>query len=105
MAFYKLNQLQLYVEHSFLFENLSEVWRDDTPITPQEILELDKYCRKLNFELVPCISTFGHLYKILRTKNFGHLCELPDVRNVPFSFVDRMDTIPLMCPIGKPEIY
>lgn len=102
LAFYKMNQLQLYIEHSFLFENLSEVWRDDTPLTAQDILEFDAYCRKLNIELIPSISTFGHLYKVLRTKTYEHLCEFPDSRRQPFGFVDRMEhhTIDVSNPEG-----
>ena len=80
MAFYKLNQLQLYMEHTFLFRGFSEVWRDDTPLTAEDILELDAYCRKRHIELVPSIACFGHLYKVLRTKTYGE----------PFGFVDRM---------------
>lgn len=91
IAFYKMNQLQLYIEHTFLFEGFSEVWRDDTPLSAQDILELDRYCRRLNIELVPSLSCFGHLYKVLRTKSFGELCELPDAGEMPFGFVDRME--------------
>ena len=29
-SLYKINQLHLYIEHTFLFDGLSEVWRDDT---------------------------------------------------------------------------
>lgn len=47
MAYYKLNQLQLYVEHTYLFSGLSEMWRDETPLTAEEIRELDAYCAKL----------------------------------------------------------
>ncbi|MDE6881658.1 MAG: family 20 glycosylhydrolase [Lachnospiraceae bacterium] len=90
LAFYKINQLQLYIEHSYLFEDLSEMWRDDTPLTAQDILELDSYCRKLQIELIPNISCFGHLYKLLRTKTYEHLCELPGTGGQPFGFVDRM---------------
>lgn len=90
LAFYKINQLQLYIEHTYLFEGFSEMWRDDTPLTAEDILEFDAYCRKLNIELVPNISCFGHLYKLLRTKSWEHLCELPDTRDIPFGFVDRM---------------
>ena len=86
-----MNQLQLYIEHSFLFENLSEVWRDDTPLTAEDILELDRYCRGRGIELVPAIASFGHLYKILRTKSFRHLCEMPELAEKPFGFVDRMN--------------
>lgn len=91
IAFYKMNQLQLYIEHTFLFEGFSEVWRDDTPLSAQDILELDRYCCRLNIELVPSLSCFGHLYKVLRTKSFGELCELPDAGEKPFGFVDRME--------------
>ena len=90
LSFYKINQLQLYVEHSFLFKEFSEVWRDDTPLQAEEILELDKYCVKRNVELVPSLSCFGHLYKILRTRTYSHLCEFPDERKEPFSFDARM---------------
>ena len=30
LSFYKINQLQLYIEHSYLFDDLTEMWRDDT---------------------------------------------------------------------------
>ena len=90
MAFYKLNQLQLYMEHTFLFRGFSEVWRDDTPLTAEDILELDAYCRKRHIELVPSIACFGHLYKVLRTKTYGELCEMPGMEKEPFGFVDRM---------------
>lgn len=90
MAYYKLNQLQLYVEHSFLFRDLSEVWRDDTPLTAEDILELDAWCQKLGIELVPSLSSFGHLYKLLRTRQHAHLCELEEPAKEPFSFRDRM---------------
>jgi hexosaminidase len=91
LSFYKINQLQLYVEHSYLFEGLSEIWRDDTPLTAEEIMELDKYCKQLNIELIPSLSTFGHLYKLLNTKSYHHLCELEDYDRTEFSFVNRME--------------
>ena len=90
LAFYKINQMQLYIEHSYLFEDLSEMWRDDTPLTAQDILELDAYCRTLHIDLIPNISCFGHLYKLLRTKSYEHLCEMPDAGQEPFGFADRM---------------
>lgn len=90
LSFYKINQLQLYIEHSYLFENLSEVWRDDTPLTAEDILELDAYCRKLEIELVPSLASFGHLCKLLSTKTYHHLCELEESHKAPFTFRDRM---------------
>jgi hypothetical protein len=91
LSYYKINQLQLYVEHSYLFKGLSEVWRDDTPLTAEEILELDAYCSNINIELVPSLSSFGHLCKLLSTKTYSHLCELPNSEQAIFSYKDRMD--------------
>jgi len=90
-AFYKLNQLQLYVEHTYMFESFSEVWRDDTPLTAQDILELDAYCKSLCIELVPSLASFGHLDKVLKTKSFAHLCELEDSDKDRFTFAGRME--------------
>ncbi len=89
-SFYKLNQLHLYIEHSFLFDGFSEVWRDDTPLTAGDILELDAYCRKLHVELVPSVASLGHLYKVLRTKTYAHLAEMQETEGAGFSYVNRM---------------
>jgi hypothetical protein len=78
-AHYKINQIQLYVEHSFAFRSVPELWMDKDPITADEILELDAYCKKNYIDLVPSMSTFGHMYELLRVKRFEHLNEL-DIR-------------------------
>ena len=91
LAFYKMNQLHLYIEHTYMFEGLSEVWRDDTPLTAGEILELDQYCMDRNIELVPSMATFGHLYKLLRTRKYRTLCEREELCEEPFGFIDRME--------------
>lgn len=89
-SFYKLNQLHLYVEHSFLFDGISETVRDDTPLTAEDILELDSYCRQRHVELVPSIATLGHLYKVLRGRTYTHLSELEEGDRA-FSFYGRME--------------
>lgn len=88
-AMYKMNQLQLYIEHSFAFKEFTEIWSDVDPITAEEILILDEYCRERHIELVPSMSTFGHLYRILQSKSYSHLCELGDVTDKAYSFIDR----------------
>ena len=44
-------------------------------IRDRDILELDRYCLDRGIELVPSLSTFGHLYKILGSKpvSYTHL--------------------------------
>ena len=73
MSRYKLNQLQLYVEHTYLFRDFSEMWRDQTPLTAEEIRELDSYCRERHIELVPSLASFGHLCTLLSTNIWGSL--------------------------------
>lgn len=87
---YKQNEFQLYVEHTYLFRDLSEMWRDTTPLTAEEILELDDYCAERHIDLVPSLASFGHLYMLLSTRSHEDLCELPDASSQPFSFLDRM---------------
>ncbi|MDE6363500.1 MAG: beta-N-acetylhexosaminidase [Lachnospiraceae bacterium] len=87
---YKINEFQLYVEHTYLFRDLTELWRDETPLTAEDIIELDAYCRKRHIELVPALASFGHLYKLLSTRSYGDLCERSNPWNADFSFWDRM---------------
>lgn len=91
MVFYKLNQLQLYIEHTYLFRGMTELWRDETPLTAEEIMELDTYCMERGVELVPCLASFGHLYKLLGTRTYAGLCELRGSVGQEFSFWDRME--------------
>ncbi len=98
LAYYKINQMQLYIEHTFAFARHSDMWAGADPLTAEEILHLDAYCRARHVELVPSLSTFGHFYIGLRSKRKEHLNEL-DVRSLlgscaselPFSFCARMD--------------
>ncbi len=76
MCFYKLNTLQLYVEHTYLFRDFSQVWRNETPLTAEEIMALDDYCHERGIELVPSLSCFGHMFEILCKTQYQDLCEL-----------------------------
>lgn len=90
LVFYKINQFQIYIEQSFLFKGYSEMWRDDTPFTPEDIIELDRYCVERDIELVPSIASFGHLYELLKTKSFGEFCELSVDPAAEFSPLEKM---------------
>jgi len=90
LAHYKINELQLYVEHTFAFAGFEEMWEHASPLTAKEIKSLDRYCAKKHIELVPSLSTFGHLYELLRTEKYRHLCELEGQADVPFNWPDRM---------------
>ncbi len=91
MAHYKLNQLQLYIEHTFAFAKHTDIWQGADPLTAEEIMRLDAYCRERHIMLVPSLSTFGHFYTAIRSKRKEDLNEL-DIKasELPFSFADRM---------------
>ncbi len=87
---YKMNHLEFYVEHCFLFRSMTEIGAGMDPLTAEEILELDRYCLERHIDLVPSISTFGHMYGVLSTHTFHHLGELDlDAGKVPFSWSNR----------------
>src|SRR5581483_2674353 len=75
LASWKVNQLQLYTEHTFAYRNHRVVWEHASPMTPQDILELDAYCRARYIELVPNQNSFGHMHRWLRHEEYRHLAE------------------------------
>lgn len=89
LSYLKMNQLQLYIEHSFAFHGQSEIWTGQDAITAEEILTLDEYCKKKCVELIPCMQTFGHLYHALTSESYRSLCEL-EGHETKFSWCDRM---------------
>lgn len=103
LCLYKYNQLQLYIEHSFRFDELSETWRGVSPLEPATIVEFDAYCAKCGIELVPSVSTFGHLYQELRTQELRDLGEFPEDADRTFSFIERQEHHTLN--ITKPEAF
>src|SRR6185295_9432611 len=45
LSWLKINQLQLYTEHTFAYRRHRSVWKDASPFTPAEIRRLDRFCR------------------------------------------------------------
>jgi hypothetical protein len=78
MASLKLNQFQLYMEHTFAYTGHEMVWKDASPLTADELRALDAHCRELHIELVPNQNSFGHMERWLRHKDYRHLAECPD---------------------------
>lgn len=77
-ASWKLNQLQLYMEHTFAYQQHREVWAEASPFTAQEILELDAYCRQRHIELVPNQNSLGHMERWLKFPRYHDLAESPE---------------------------
>ncbi|NUU63474.1 beta-N-acetylhexosaminidase [Paenibacillus agri] len=86
MADLKLNELQLYIEGApFAYESFPQVWELETPISGEEILQLDAYCKERYIELVPNQNSFGHMEGWLTRPEFNHLAEIPEGFSLPES--------------------
>ncbi len=90
MAYYKLNSLQLYVEHTFEFKECEELNEKTGYLTKQEIQEIDRYCRDNFIEFIPSIATFGHMYEILQQEKYQHLRVLNDFDEIENFWHSRM---------------
>jgi hexosaminidase len=75
---WKINHLELYTEHTFAYENHREVWAQASPMTGEDILSLDAYCRERFIELVPNQNSFGHMHHWLEMPRYNHLAECPE---------------------------
>lgn len=80
---WKINQLQLYTEHTFEYKQHPEVWADASPFTGEEILRLDSFCKKRFIELVPNQNSFGHFEQWLKHPRYKYLAEVPDGLDFP----------------------
>lgn len=74
----KYNQLQLYTEHTFAYQNHEAIWHAASPYTGEDILFLDRYCAERAIELVPNQNSFGHMARWLNHPDYNHLSETED---------------------------
>jgi hypothetical protein len=75
---FKINELQLYTEHTFAYQKYKSVWHSWGALTAKEIQILDARCCELGIDLVPNQNSFGHLRYFLadpRLKKLGELAE------------------------------
>lgn len=77
LAQLKFNQLQLYMEHTFAYAGHEVVWREASPLTAEEVRELDAHARARHVELVPNQNSFGHFSRWLVHEPYRALAECP----------------------------
>jgi len=78
LASWKVNQLQLYMEHTFAYRGHDEVWRHASPYSAEDLAALDDYCRARGVELVANQNTLGHFERWLRHDRYRPLAIAPD---------------------------
>ena len=76
LAGLKVNQLQLYIEHAFVFSFDIDICGADDGLTPDDVRDLCDYCHERFVELVPAVATLGHMGKILSMPKYRHLAEI-----------------------------
>jgi hexosaminidase len=78
LAAFKINEFQLYTEHTFAYRKYRPVWNGWGPLTGREIEQLDTRCRALGIDLVPNQNSFGHLRYWLEYPPLKKLAEVSE---------------------------
>ncbi len=99
LAGWKINQFQLYTEHTFAYRQHEEVWARASPFTGDDILALDAFCRERYIELVPNQNSFGHLHRWFDHDRYRPLAEVTGGFDTPWGI--RMEGSFSLCP-GDP---
>jgi len=86
LARWKINQLQLYMEHTFAYAGHDVVWRDASPLTASDVRELDDHCVARGVQLVPNQNSFGHMHRWLSREPYRALAECPDGFDHPWNW-------------------
>ena len=94
LADFKINEFQLYTEHTFAYSKYKSVWQSWGALTGEEIRKLDARCQQLGIDLVPNQNSFGHLRYFLEHPRLKKLAEVagpyPDYSG---EFVRRPSTL------------
>ena len=76
LADFKINEFQLYTEHTFAYKKYRRIWQRWGALTAKEIQTLDARCRELGIDLVPNQNSFGHLRYFLEDARLKKLGEI-----------------------------
>lgn len=77
LAHYKINELQLYTEHTFQFPSHPAIGKHCGSLSADDMLALDAVCRERHIALVPNLQSTGHMRHILSLPQYEHLAETP----------------------------
>ncbi|MEE9403689.1 MAG: family 20 glycosylhydrolase [Algisphaera sp.] len=100
LASWKINHVQLYIEHTIAYHGHKAVWKNSSPLTFEEIKQLDTYCQARHIDFVPCQNLFGHLHHWLTVDGYKHLAECPDGWETPWGY---RDPLPFSLDPSNPE--
>jgi hypothetical protein len=78
LAALKINVFQLYTEHTFAFRRHPLIGQDCGPMTAEDIIELDEFCKQHFIDLHANFQSFGHHAHLLALPEYNDLAEKPD---------------------------
>lgn len=99
LAGWKVNQLQLYVEHVVAYRGHQAAWRGCSPLTLDELSALDARCRERGINLVANQNCLGHLSGFLRLPGYAHLAEIAPGQAWEFGRLGRRQGPFSLCPL------
>ena len=76
LAAWKMNHLQLYIEHTLAYLGHDDAWRSSSPITLEELSALDVYCTRQGISLNANQNCFGHFDRWLKHPRYAPLGEM-----------------------------
>ena len=104
IAAHKGNHLQLYCEHAVAYAGHQAVWRDASPLTLEELSQLDAYGQDHGVSLGVSKNTLGHAEHWLKHPEYADLGEFTDVAERlqqgepgPFSFCPSDERVGPLC--------
>src|SRR5260221_546555 len=85
LASLKIDEVQLYTEHTFAYRGHEEVWSAASPLTPDDVRVVAARCRDLGVDLVPNQQSLGHMHRWLVHERYRPLAEVPEAFDHAFS--------------------
>jgi hexosaminidase len=101
LASWKINHVELYMEHTFSYVGHEEVWHEADPFTTADLAHLNRTCRSLGVDLVPNQNTLGHFDRWLRHERYRQLAITPD----GFEWIFGIRRSPTTLDPAKPEAF
>jgi hypothetical protein len=77
-ALARINHFELYTEHTFAYAEHEVVWREASPMTPDDVRWLDDRCTAAGIDLVANQNCFGHMGRWLAHEPYRRRAEAPD---------------------------
>jgi len=100
LASWKMNHLQLYIEHALAYLGHEDAWRSASPISLEELSALDAYCARQGIALTANQNCLGHFERWLRHPRYAPLAELESGQMVNGEWYVQPNTL---CP-GDPRV-